>query len=158
MQFISPEDHHKKKNSSTVVHLYNPSGFILPFELSLPEKIRELIENQEGIRFRHLEVVYVDEHEIQQINFQYLEEDYITDIISFRYDENKDDAIEGTLYCCAPRIAEQAAEYGTDQQEEFLRVFIHGLLHLSGYHDDTPEKRHKMSKREDHYLEQSVQL
>jgi len=82
----------------------------------------------------------------------------VTDIISFRLDDENDDnnsdqSIEGTLYCCAPRIAEQSAEFDADTKTEFLRVIVHGLLHLTGYDDQTESDKEKMTSLENHYLQ-----
>lgn len=136
-----------------VLQVFNPSGFNLPVKEESLQTILVHIETEEETSFTLLEVVFVDEIEIVRINKQYLDRDYITDVISFRYDEKEDSqSIEGTLYCCAPRIAEQAREFGVDPQEEFCRIFIHGLLHLIGYDDQTDRDKEHMSRLEDHYL------
>lgn len=141
--------------SSGHAELHNTSGQAIPVDLSLIENIVKLIENEQSIRFAHLEVVYVDEKEIVRINKEYLDRDYVTDIISFRYDEDdSDQQIEGTLYCCAHRIIEQSNELAVNNKEEFVRIIIHGLLHLCGYNDDTAEAKREMTRLEDHYLEE----
>jgi len=114
-------------------------------------KLLEITEQNESVRFKEIELVYVDEDEIVRINHEFLDRDYITDIITFRYDED-DQAIEGTLYCCAPRIAEQSTEFKDDPKTEFLRVFVHGLIHLAGHNDQTPSEKKKMTDLEDQYL------
>ncbi len=114
-------------------------------------KLIEITEKNEQVRFREIELVYVDEDEIVRINHEFLDRDYITDIITFRYDED-DQAIEGTLYCCAPRIAEQSAEFKVDPNTEFLRVFVHGLIHLAGHDDQTSDEKKQMTDLEDQYL------
>lgn len=132
--------------------IFNPSGFSLPFSKQKLLDILETIETSETIRFKQIELVYVDEENILKINKTHLNRDYVTDIISFRYDEENDQAIEGTLFCCAPRIQEQSTEFGTDTQSEFLRVFVHGLLHLAGYDDQTEKQKLQMRDLEDKYL------
>ena len=114
-------------------------------------KLIDIAEQSESVRFKEIELVYVDEDEIVRINHEFLDRDYITDIITFRYDDN-DQAIEGTLYCCAPRIAEQSAEFEDDLNTEFLRVFVHGLIHLAGHNDQTPDDKKQMTDLEDQYL------
>lgn len=132
--------------------IFNPSGFSLPFSKQELLDIIGTIETSETIRFKQIELVYVDEKNILKINKTHLNRDYVTDIISFRYDEENDQAIEGTLFCCAPRIREQSTEFGTDTQSEFLRVFVHGLLHLAGYDDQTETQKLQMRNLEDKYL------
>lgn len=138
--------------------MYNQSGLDLPFDLPTAKKIVREIESGEQVQFHHVELVYTDQNKITEINNTYLGRDYITDIISFRYDEDESDQlIEGTLYCCAPRIIEQSREFDATTDAEFQRVFIHGLLHLAGYDDQAPEDKTHMTSLEDRYL-QSVSL
>ena len=144
-----PEESHK-----SVLSLFNPSEFELPVQESVLQKLLQVIEQEESIRFRQVELVYVDEQGIVEINQEYLDRDYVTDIISFSYHEAQKDSIEGTLYCCAPRIAAQSEEVESDVKEEFYRIFIHGLLHLAGYDDSTADEKEAMTKLENHYLEQ----
>ncbi len=131
----------------------NESGESVPVEEQELLKLIEITEKSEGIRFKEIELVYVDEDEIVRINHEFLDRDYITDIITFRYDEDNDSAIEGTLYCCAPRIAEQSAEFDDSLKTEFLRVFVHGLIHLAGHNDQTPKEKQQMTELEDQFLE-----
>ena len=131
--------------------LNNESGESVPVQEQELLKLIDIAEQSESVRFKEIELVYVDEDEIVRINHEFLDRDYITDIITFRYDDN-DQAIEGTLYCCAPRIAEQSAEFEDDPNTEFLRVFVHGLIHLAGHNDQTPDDKKQMTDLEDQYL------
>ncbi|CAN5246893.1 rRNA maturation RNase YbeY [soil metagenome] len=135
------------------LEIFNPSGHTLPFNSRHVSKLIRSIELKEKVRFSDLEIVFTDEEEIIKINSQYLDKDYVTDIISFRYDEGSaDKAIEGTLYCCASRIEEQSREFDTDPEEEFLRIIVHGALHLAGYDDQTEQDKENMRNLENFYL------
>ena len=120
----------------TVLSVNNPSRFEIPVNQATLEVILHLIEADEQVTFQLVELVYVDEEDIIEINKKYLERDYVTDIISFNYDDqnrptdSSKKRIEGTLYCCAPRIAEQSIEMDSDTELEDYRIFIHVLLHL----------------------------
>lgn len=139
---------------NSIPEFFNPSGHPLPFEESDAASLLEQIEAGESVHFRSVEIVFTDEDGIIDINTEYLNRDYVTDIISFRLDEDESNqSIEGTLYCCATRIAEQSAEYGSDPETEFLRVIVHGLLHLAGYDDQTEADKAAMTSLEDHYLQ-----
>ena len=106
-----------------------------------------------GGSFSFIEVVYVDEKEITHINQKHLSHDYVTDIITFSYhDPSENEPVEATLFCCAPRIQEQAVEFGVDADTEFLRVYIHGLLHLAGYSDELPDQKAVMREKENFYI------
>ncbi|GAB5408943.1 MAG: rRNA maturation RNase YbeY [Balneolaceae bacterium] len=135
------------------LEIFNTSGLELPFQSSEAAFLLDTISKQEEVAFSFVEIAFVDENVIVQINKEFLQRDYITDIISFRYDENTSNLeIEGTLYCCAPRIAEQATEFSQLPKREFLRIIVHGLLHLCGYEDSTPEEKKEMTRLEDHFL------
>lgn len=131
----------------------NESGETLPFREAELLRLMEMVEECESIRFKEIELVYVDEQEIVRINSEYLDRNYVTDIITFRYDENTPKAIEGTLYCCSSRIIEQSAEFDDNLKIEYLRVFVHGLIHLAGYDDQTPREKERMTELEDRFLD-----
>lgn len=145
-------------SSSPGFEIFNPSEEHLPFENGEVSAIFRAIEQNEEITFQSVEIVFTDEDGIITINKTYLQREYVTDIISFRYDEQQNDQIEGTLYCCAPRIYEQSKEFDTDPGNEFLRIIIHGLLHLAGYDDQSPAEKQQMTQLEDYYLEKVSSL
>jgi rRNA maturation RNase YbeY len=49
-------------------------------------------------------------------------------------------------------VRENAATAGVTFERELSRVMVHGLLHLAGYDDKSPEDKVKMTGREDFYL------
>lgn len=135
------------------LEIFNPSGATLPFKRSIIPKLLFQIEKHEHVRFTNLEIVFTDEDGIVEINSKYLEKTYITDTISFRYDEDESNqTIEGTIYCCAPRIEEQARELHIKPREEYLRIIAHAMLHLAGYSDKTEEEKKRMTGLENVYL------
>lgn len=135
------------------IQLFNESETDLPVSLQQLEAAVSVLQKKEKCHFSLLEVVFVDEQKIVDINKEHLDRNYVTDIISFRYDEDSSNqSIEGTLFCCAPRIYEQALELNEEPSNEFLRIVIHGLLHLAGYEDPSESKRSEMTEKEDYYL------
>src|SRR5680860_226932 len=103
------ENNFSSHNTYHGLHLFNESDRDLPLHKADLEMLSSVIEQEENCTFLFVEVVFVDEEGIIAINKEHLKRDYVTDIISFRYDEDTSNAaIEGTLYCCAPCIAEQA--------------------------------------------------
>jgi len=134
------------------IQIFNQTDGDIPVSSSIFRQIAMLIAENETCGFKLLEIVYVDENEIVRINREHLDRDYITDIITFRYDKDNSE-IEGTLFCCAPRIREQAKDFGETTEEEFLRIFIHGLLHLVGYEDKTDPQKQEMTAKENTYLQ-----
>lgn len=114
-----------------------------------------LLEEHEKVSFEHIEVVFVTSEEIVRINKEYLSKDYVTDIISFRIDDEPDEytQIEGVICICSERVIEQAEEYETSINQEFARVVVHGLLHFCSYDDHTVEQKNEMRQKENFYLE-----
>ncbi|MEX0662546.1 MAG: rRNA maturation RNase YbeY [Balneolaceae bacterium] len=154
MNFPDPSDF----SGNPKLEIFNPSEFPLPFDENDIHSALNEIENNEKVMYQHVEIVFVDEPGIVDINKEHLKRDYITDIISFRYDEDTSNKrIEGTLYCCAPRISEQSKEFETPESTEFLRVMIHGLIHLIGYNDQTEDDKKRMTELENLYLDKISQ-
>ncbi len=136
------------------VQIFNISGISIPIKESDAIFISKLVQAHQKCEFELIELVFVDEQEITRINNTYLNHNYVTDIITFRLDDGIDNsAIEGTIYCCAQRISEQASEFNQTQKDEFLRVMIHGFIHLIGYSDQTLEEKKTMTTLEDYFLD-----
>lgn len=140
--------------SEANIRIFNQTEHSIPLSSSECQAIASALMHHENCSFEFVELVYVDEDEIVRINKEHLERDYVTDIISFRYDESDDcHNIEGTLFCCAPRISEQAQEFNEPEKREFQRICIHGLLHLTGYDDQSDEDKAEMTAKENFYLD-----
>jgi rRNA maturation RNase YbeY len=129
--------------------VFNVLGKRLPLTKAAFVTAASIIEKQHHCTIASLEVVVVDEAGIIDINTRFLNRSYVTDIITFAYHENVGEPLEGTLYLCLPRIREQAREFNQPFRTEFLRVFVHGVLHLCGFDDGTPELKAKMHAEED---------
>lgn len=140
------------KGEFRTLSINNISGMEVPLSDKDLHQIIQAIESEHNGSFREVEVVFVDEDEIVRINSKHLNRDYVTDIISFNYNESDQHFIEGTLFCCAQRIAEQSKEFRTDLLSEFRRVVIHGLIHLMGYDDQTSEDKENMTLLENKFL------
>jgi probable rRNA maturation factor len=95
--------------------------------------------------------VLVNDSEIQALNAQFLQRNYPTDVIAFPLGDNHGE-IWGEIYISMDRVKEQASMYHVSLTEEFIRLIIHGILHLIGYDDRTKMDRIKMKKRENYYL------
>lgn len=138
------------------IEIFNESGMQIPLTEGDFQIITGIISKGEGRIFTLLEIVYVDEQGIIEVNSRFLNRNYVTDIITFSYSDDLGDKsmsdLEGTLYMCPQRISEQATEFQTTLVSEFQRVFIHGLLHLCGYNDDTTTKKSLMTELENKYL------
>jgi len=109
------------------------------------------IAGREGRRIGDLSVVFCSDPYLLSVNRQYLGHDYYTDIITFDYCEG--DVLSGDLLISIDTVRANAAEYGAASfEEELSRVIAHGLLHLIGYDDHTPEDQAMMRQKENEAL------
>lgn len=96
-----------------------------------------------------LNIIFCSDEYLRQINVEYLRHDYYTDIITFPYTEG---AVHGDLFISSERVTENARAHGVSFLNELCRVMAHGVLHLAGYGDKTPEEVRVMREKEDFYL------
>ncbi|HLP05243.1 MAG TPA: rRNA maturation RNase YbeY [Paludibacter sp.] len=94
--------------------------------------------------------VFCSDERILEINKQYLDHDYFTDIITFDYSDKS--SISGDIFISVDTVRSNAAEFGVTFEQELLRIIIHGILHLCGQDDKTPELRKEMTKKENEAL------
>lgn len=147
-----PSDPSEQTPPYDSVQLFNTTEEGLPIDQASLQRLAHITADHRKVAYEMVEVVYVDADTIVEINQTYLGRDYVTDIITFRLDEGDLQAVEGTIYCCVPRILEQAAELGQDPSTEFARIAVHGFLHLSGMDDQDPDSKLAMTQAEDEIL------
>lgn len=95
--------------------------------------------------------LFCDDEKILEVNREYLQHDYYTDIITFDYDE--DNVINGDLVISLDTIRTNAELFNKTYDEELYRVIIHGILHLCGINDKGPGEREIMEAAENKALE-----
>ena len=95
--------------------------------------------------------IFCNDEKILEINRQYLQHDYFTDIITFDYTEG--DVISGDIFISLDTVKSNSEELNQLFQDELHRIIIHGILHLCGHDDKTPELRKSMTIMEDKALE-----
>ncbi len=116
--------------------------------------LKSFIEKQlrkEGIAIEALQYVFCSDDYLLNINKQFLNHDYYTDIISFDLSEEKGVLI-GDIYISVDRVKENAKTHGNKYLHELLRVIFHGALHFCGYKDKKPVDAKLMRSMEDKWL------
>jgi len=103
-----------------------------------------------GKRVGEIAYVFCDDEKIIEMNRQYLQHDFYTDIITFDYTEG--DLISGDIFISLDTVRSNAEEQGTGYEEELHRVIIHGILHLVGIDDKGPGEREIMEAAENQAL------
>jgi probable rRNA maturation factor len=98
-----------------------------------------------------LNYTFCTDQELLEINIEYLQHDYYTDIISFDLSELKNE-IHGDIYISIDRVKENAKQNKCSFEIELNRVLAHGLLHLIGFKDKTKKEIKAMREAEDEAL------
>ena len=94
--------------------------------------------------------IFCNDVKILEVNRQYLNHDYYTDVITFDYCEGK--TISGDIFISLDTVKSNSEQFGTAYDTELKRVIIHGILHLCGQDDKTPELRAEMTTKENDAL------
>ena len=103
-----------------------------------------------GKRVGEVGYLFCDDEKILEVNREFLQHDYYTDIITFDYDEG--DTINGDIVISLDTVRSNAQQLGKDYDEELHRVIIHGILHLCGQNDKGPGEREQMEAAENNAL------
>ena len=115
----------------------------------LKKWISKVIKNH-GYNVGNISIIFCSDDYILKTNIKYLSHDYYTDIITFDYCENRN--ISGDLLISLDTVISNSEQYKTDFLEELHRVIIHGILHILGFDDKTPELRENIREEEDKAL------
>lgn len=126
-----------------------------PFAFQQKMLLKTFIESifkKEKKQLAGLRYVFCSDDMLLDINRNFLQHDYFTDIITFGLSE-KGRPIEGEIYISIDRVKDNAQMLGQTYKEEMLRVLFHGALHLCGYKDKTKSEIITMRAKEDQYLQ-----
>ena len=125
----------------------------LAIDLAMVRTVCEHILVDGKIVSGRINVVFVNSDTIQQYNRDFLQHDYPTDTISFPIERRRDEGhLEGEVLVCTEVAKERSGEFGWTAEEESLLYVVHGMLHLVGFEDVTPEQQANMQEKERHYL------
>ncbi|AKQ47065.1 rRNA maturation factor [Rufibacter radiotolerans] len=124
------------------------------FEVKNETKVKEWlfeIISEYSFEVESLNYIFCSDEYLHQMNVEYLDHDTLTDVITF---DNSDieGVIEGDVFISIDRIVDNATTFNTPIEKELHRVMAHGLLHLLGFDDKTPEKQAIMQSKEEECL------
>jgi len=133
--------------------MINFSALETTYNLMNKLKVRNWVKSildTEGKVAGDITYVFCNDEYLGVMNEKYLKHKTLTDIITFDYSEKG--RLSGDIFISIERVAENAGSFGTTLNQELGRVMAHGVLHLSGYKDKTPEDKKMMRSKEDFYL------
>lgn len=135
-----------------MVRYYNEqSDFKLPQKMKTRRWLKAVAE-AEGFRLGDLNYIFCGSTHHRQMNVQFVGHDYFTDIITFDYTDYEERVVGGDVFIDPETVLDNAQQLGTDPTEEIFRVVVHGVLHLCGHGDKTPDEERLMHALEDKYL------
>ena len=123
------------------------------FELREPEKVHRWIAEvvrRRGMTVGNISYLFCDDEYLLEANRRYLDHDTYTDIITFDYVAGG--LVSGDIMISVDRVGENAQKFGVPFEQELHRVVIHGVLHLLGQGDKSPEEAAAMRCQEEEAL------
>ncbi|MBN1576660.1 MAG: rRNA maturation RNase YbeY [Chitinispirillaceae bacterium] len=100
---------------------------------------------------RKINLICCSDYTIRKLNRAYRRTDRTTDVLSFSFNEND---LLGEIYISWQRTEVQARRFCVSFNNEFIRLFIHGLFHLAGYDHCGQSERTVMEKKVQFFLDQ----
>jgi probable rRNA maturation factor len=141
---------HEERPNGIHVSLVNEQSRHPVDEQQLIAAIESIVKDSE-FASAQVSVAIVDDATMHDLNRQYLEHDYPTDVLSFVLEE-AGGHLEGEVIISADTAAANAADIGWPAAAEQLLYAIHGTLHLIGYRDKHSDEIAQMRAAEQKYL------
>jgi probable rRNA maturation factor len=136
-------------SKSKVCFFFEHKKFSLQNRADLKAFIESLFKKEKK-KLSSINYIFCTDKRLLEINRQFLQHDYFTDIITF--DLSETDSTVAEIYVSIDRVKDNAKTLGNSFKAELHRVIFHGALHLSGYGDKTTKEKEVMRKKEDFYL------
>lgn len=115
------------------------------------ERWIKAIAAQYGFAVGNLNYIFCSDEKILAVNREFLQHDYYTDVITFDYSTRT--RVQGDIFISLDTVASNAQMVGAPYMYELYRIIIHGLLHLTGQADKTPETKAQMTAKEEDALQ-----
>jgi probable rRNA maturation factor len=114
----------------------------------------ESIFKKEKKALASINYIFCSDKRLLEINRQFLNHDYYTDIITFDLSESS--STQAEIYISVDRVRDNAKQLGSSFKSELHRVVFHGALHLCGYRDKTTKEKEEMREKEGFYLKKHL--
>jgi len=120
--------------------------FIKINKAKLKRLICNLVEGN-GYSIERVEYNFIGVDKMIEINKEFLDHDYATDIITFDYTASK--LISAEIFISIDTLKENATKNRQSVENETIRLVFHGALHCLGYKDKTKADKQIMRQKED---------
>lgn len=134
---------------------YDEVKFRLRSSKSLKE-LFSLIIKSFNLKLGDISFIFVDDKKILDINVEFLNHNYFTDIITFDYKNGN--VINGEIYLSIDTIIRNSITYAVPHKNEVLRVMIHGILHLCGLNDASNTEKTIMRSNENKWISEFFRI
>lgn len=119
----------------------------------LISKWLQQVAEAEGYELGNITYIFCSSTVHRKMNIDFVGHDYFTDIITFDYsDREYDRYVSGDIFIDVETVNDNSRIYNTSKIDEMHRVVVHGVLHLCGQKDKTPDEEQVMHEKEDKYL------
>lgn len=136
------------------VHVHDEQDH-LPLDGAFLRAVVERTLQTEGIAAADISIAVLDDAAVHAVNRDYLQHDCPTDVITFPLNDppfagfaGENRPLEGEIVISAETACRRAADFDWSPHDELVLYLVHGLLHLAGYDDHSPDDRKAMRKRE----------
>ncbi|MCD8501248.1 MAG: rRNA maturation RNase YbeY [Bacillaceae bacterium] len=140
------------------IEIQDETGQVNEEQIALVKKLLHFASTEENVdESAEVSVTFVSNETIKEINREYRQKDYVTDVISFALnDDDSDTMIEeipnllGDIIISYEKAIEQAEEYQHSLDREVGFLAVHGFLHLLGYdHMNESDEKEMFTKQEE---------
>jgi probable rRNA maturation factor len=94
-------------------------------------------------------ITFIDGRRMRRMNREFCRHDWVTDVITFRYDG---EPTAGEIFVAPSQARQYARRHGLAYADELSRYVVHGLLHWTGKDDRTPAQQQAMRRMENALL------
>jgi len=129
-----------------MIDFHFKSDFLMDNPSYYADWINRIIES-EGFASGQIDYIFCTDDYLLELNLQYLNHDTLTDIITFDYTDGK--TVSADIFISTERVKENAEAFKVDFDTELKRVMSHGVLHLTGYGDKSPNQKKIMRNKEE---------
>lgn len=131
--------------TDSIIFHYEIESFSLSNEKEYSDWLSNLC-NHHGLKPDCINYIFADDEYILNINKEYLNHDFYTDIITFPISE---EPLCVDIFISVDRVYDNAQEYNVEKKDELKRVMAHGILHIAGFKDKEEAEQKEMRRQEE---------